>query len=220
MTFLRTRTPRSVPAALGVAALLVLTACGPQDAEPAALDVTADDPATSSAPASPVRSTSTETTASQPATSQPAPGTPTPSESSPAGAEQEPELIAYAGGESPGFEVHGRDDAQKMTGAPVAFRQFIGRTAQRIADESTCTDGYVGVTVQTLRTDGYAVGGVNDCGGYLALWAAVDGTWKEVAGSQEMWDCAVLERYTVPSDVAGDACYDYDAQRERRYQQS
>ena len=195
MTFLRTRAPRSVPAALGLAALLVLTACGPQDAEPASPDVTAADPATSPAPASPSQTA--------------------PSETAP-----EPELIAYAGGESPGFEVQDRQDAEKMTGAPVAFRQFIGRTAQGIADGSTCKDGYVGVTVQMLRTDGYAVGGVNDCGGYLALWAVVDGTWKEVAGSQEMWDCAVLERYTVPSDVAGDACYDYDAQQERRYQQS
>jgi hypothetical protein len=35
-----------------------------------------------------------------------------------------------------------------------------------------------------------------------------------------MWDCAVLERYAVPSDIAGDRCYDYDAQKERRYQQA
>ena len=200
MTFLRTRAPRSVPAALGVAALIVLTACGPQDAEPASPDVTAADPATSSAPASP-----SETAPSETASSETTP---------------DPELIPYAGGESRGFEVQDRDDAEAMTGAPAAFKQFIGRTAQEIADGSTCTDGYVGVTVELLRTDGYASGGVNDCGGYRALWAVVDGQWKEVAGSQEMWDCAVLERYTVPSDVAGDACYDYDAQQERSYQQS
>ena len=195
MTFLRTRAPRSVPAALGVAALLVLTACGPQDAAPTALDEAPSSPATSSPPASPSEPTSSE-------------------------AAPEPELIPYAGGESRGFEVKGRDDADKMTGAPAPFKRFIGGVAQEIADESSCTDGYVGVTVEMLRTDGYASGGVNDCGGYRALWAVVDGQWKEIAGSQEMWDCAVLRRYAVPSDVAGDACYDYDAQSERRYQQS
>jgi hypothetical protein len=178
-----------------VAALLVLTACGPQDAAPTALDEAPSSPATSSPPASPSEPTSSE-------------------------AAPEPELIPYAGGESRGFEVKGRDDADKMTGAPAAFKRFIGGVAQEIADESSCTDGYVGVTVEMLRTDGYASGGVNDCGGYRALWAVVDGQWKEIAGSPEMWDCAVLRRYSVPSDVAGDACYDYDAQSERRYQQS
>ncbi len=155
-------------------------------------------------------SAATETTPSETASSETTPAEPAP----------EPELIAYAGGESPGFEVRDQADADNLTGAPVAFKQFIGRTAQRLADGSSCSDGYVGVTVEMLRTDGYASGGVNDCGGYAALWATVDGQWKEIAGSQEMWDCAVLERYAVPSDVAGTTCYDYDAQEERAYQAS
>jgi hypothetical protein len=117
-------------------------------------------------------------------------------------------------------EVQSSRDAENLRGAPEAFRRFIGRTAQQVADASDCSDGYVGVTVQTLRTDGYAVGGVNDCGGYAALWAAVDGRWREIAGTQEAWDCAVLERYAVPSDLAGTTCYDYDAQQERPYQAS
>lgn len=151
-----------------------------------------------------------------PATSAAASGTATePSETAP-----EPRLIAYAAGGSPGVEVRSTADAENLRGAPEAFRHFIGRTAQQVADASDCSDGYVGVTVATLRTDGYAVGGVNDCGGYAALWATVDGRWQEVAGTQEAWDCAVLERYAVPSDVAGTTCYDDDAQEERAYQAS
>ena len=76
------------------------------------------------------------------------------------------------------------------------------------------------MTVETLRTDGFASGGVNDCGGYAALWAVVDGDWKEIQSTQETWGCAALERYEVPSGVAGETCYDYDAQKERSYQQS
>lgn len=176
---------------LGIATLLVVAACGS-----GGTDLTSRDAGS--------------------ATSLGASGTPTAS----SGTESEPRLIAYAGGESPGVEVHTRVDAKNLRGAPEAFKRFIGRTAQEVADASSCSDGYVGVTVATLRTDGYAVGGVNDCGGYAALWATVDGRWKEIAGTQEAWDCAVLERYAVPSDVVGTTCYDYDAQKERDYHAS
>jgi hypothetical protein len=130
-----------------------------------------------------------------------------------------PTLIVYAGGESPGVQVEKRADAKRLRGAPRDFKRFIGRKAQRLADQSTCTGGYVGVTVERLRTDGFAVGGVNDCGGYAALWAVVDGHWKEIAGTQEMWGCAVLKRHVVPSSIAGNRCYSYRAQRVRHYHQ-
>ncbi|GAB3768567.1 hypothetical protein FB382_002692 [Nocardioides ginsengisegetis] len=154
------------------------------------------------------------------ATAADAPTSPAPTSASPTQQEEAPRLISYAGGESPGVEVKQRSDAAHLTGAPADFKQFIGDLAQQNADASSCADGYVGVTVQTLRTDGFAIGGVNDCGGYLALWAVVDGHWKEVAGTQELWDCKILARYQAPSDVVGDACYDYDAQHERAYQQA
>ncbi|MGZ6754503.1 MAG: hypothetical protein ACXVEJ_13675 [Nocardioides sp.] len=131
-----------------------------------------------------------------------------------------PRLIGYAGGESPGVEVQKRSDVARLRGAPDDFKAFIADTAEGLAAKDDCSDGYVGVTVQTLRTDGFAVGGVNDCGGYLALWTVVDGRWKEVAGTQEEWDCQVLKRYAVPSDVAGERCYDYDHQQELDYQQA
>lgn len=133
---------------------------------------------------------------------------------------EKPELITYAGGESPGVEVQGTADEQRLEGAPESFQRFIGETAQSLADASTCEDGYVGVTVAVLRTDGFALGGVNDCGGYAALWAEVDGEWQEVDGTQEAWECSVLEEYAVPSDVVGTTCYDDDADKERTYQQA
>jgi hypothetical protein len=94
------------------------------------------------------------------------------------------------------------------------------RTAQRVAARADCSSSDVGVTVQTLRTDGYAAGSVNECGGYRALWAVVDGRWRQIEGTQEAWDCRGLRQFRVPSDVAGTSCYDYAAQRERRYQQA
>lgn len=133
--------------------------------------------------------------------------------------EAKPRLIVYAGGESPGVEVQKRADAKNLRGAPKAFKRFIGNKAQRLADHSTCGDGYVGVTVERVRTDGFGVGGVNDCGGYVALWAVVDGRWKEIAGTQDIWNCGVLKRHVVPSSIAGDRCYDVRAHRLRHYHQ-
>jgi hypothetical protein len=145
--------------------------------------------------------------------------TPAATSSSPSPSE-EARLIAYAGGESPGVEVRKPADVDKLEGAPDAFKTFVGDAVRRLVADSTCSDAYVGITVEFLRTDGYAVGGVNDCGGYAALWAVVDGEWKEIAGTQEAWECKVLERYQVPSDIVGDTCYDYDAQKERHYEQA
>jgi len=135
-------------------------------------------------------------------------------------ARHRPRLIAYAGGESPGAEVQNRADARRLSGAPRSFKRYIGNYAVRLNRSSTCTNGYVGVTVETLRTDGFAVGGVNDCGGYQALWVKPHHRrWREVAGTQEAWDCKVLKRYDVPSSVVGTTCYDYDAQQQRHYDQ-
>lgn len=131
-----------------------------------------------------------------------------------------PRLIVYAGGESPGVQVHNRHQARRLRGAPVSFKRFIGRTAQRLTDHSTCQHAYVGVTVETLRTDGFAAGGVNDCGGYAALWAIVDGHWKQIQGTQDVWECRVLRRYRVPSDVAGNKCYNYKTQKSHHYHQA
>ena len=131
-----------------------------------------------------------------------------------------PQLISYDGDGSHPVEIRTTADADGLAGAPDAFKDFIGRTAERVAEDSSCDDGYVGVRVRTLRTDGYATGSVNDCGGYVALWAVVDGDWKEIDGTQDLWDCAVLTKHRVPTDVAGDVCYDRDVRAQQAYEQA
>ena len=131
-----------------------------------------------------------------------------------------PQLIAYADGDSVGHEVLTTADANNLAHAPDSFKEFIGRTTERLTQGATCDGDYIGVTVQTLRTDGYAVGAVNQCGGYVALWAIVDGDWKEIAATQDLWSCAVLAQHRVPSDIAGDTCYDRAARAQISYQQA
>jgi hypothetical protein len=128
-------------------------------------------------------------------------------------------VIVYETAHSPGVSVHRRAQAKRLHGAPAPFKRFIGRTAQRITDASSCDDGYVGMTVSRLRTDGFAAGGVNDCGGYAALWALANGHWKQIEGTQDTWACGPLHRYRVPSSIAGRVCYDYRHQVERHYHQ-
>ncbi|MBZ5739967.1 hypothetical protein [Nocardioides mangrovi] len=143
-------------------------------------------------------------------TASPAPATPT--------ASATPELITYQHGGDPGVQVETLGEKARLKGAPDDFADFIGQTAQVLAEQSTCSDGYVGVTVAVVRSDGFARGGVNDCGGYAALWARTDSAWAEIDGTQEMWDCSTLEEYAVPSDVAGSDCWDSAANKRRDYQ--
>lgn len=177
----------------------------------------ADPGAAPSSDPTPSGSATPSPTPTQPPTETPT-GTVTPTEDPTPG--PAPEVIAYAGGESPGVEIQVPGDVRNLTGAPASFKKFIRAGVTELQADSTCGDGFVGITVEFLRTDGYAAGGVNDCGGYAALWAVVDGDWTEIAGTQEAWDCAILEQYAVPSDIAGDSCYDYVKQKERHYQQA
>lgn len=186
---------------LCTATLLVLGGCASQGASQGA-DHASD---TAVAPRTPA---STPTTRSPDPTQDPA--------SAP------PQLIAYSDGDFVGTVVRTTSDANNLAGAPDSFKKFIGRTVERVTKGVTCQGDYVGVTVQTLRTDGYGAGAVNECGGYgyVALWAVVDGDWKEIDATKDLWDCAVLAEYRVPSDIAGDTCYDQDAQAQRSYQQA
>ena len=180
---------------LCAATLLVLGGCASQGADPA-----------SDTAAEPRTPASTPTKSSPDPTQDPA--------SAP------PQLISYDGDGSHPAEVRTTADANNLASAPDSFKKFIGRTAERLTGGATCEGGYFGVTVRTLRTDGYAVGSVNECGGYAALWAIVDGDWKEIEGTQDLWDCAVLAQHRVPSDIAGDTCYDRNAQAQHSYQQA
>jgi hypothetical protein len=222
---LRNRCPRRpLRLSLCVAALLALGACSDSGSDSASNDapqtpVSSSDVSESPSPSSEAPESPSPSPSSD-APESPSPSTGAESPSAPPTVETPPRLIAYAGGESPGVQVQERADAKKLHGAPADFKRFIGDLAQRLADMSDCSKAYVGVTVETLRTDGYAVGGINECGGYQALWAVVDGHWKEIQGTQDSWACAGLKRYQVPSDVVGTSCYDYGAKKQRSYHQS
>ena len=134
-----------------------------------------------------------------------------------------PELITYAGGEAQPPLIEGRADARRLTGAPKDFQDFVGRAAEEVSEQADCDGAAVGITVDALRTDGYAVGGVNACGGYAAMWARTDDGWLEIQATQDTWDCAVLKEYRVPSDLllGSQTCFDYDGdKKEHAYRQA
>ncbi|HET8561724.1 MAG TPA: hypothetical protein VFL69_14470 [Marmoricola sp.] len=112
-----------------------------------------------------------------------------------------PRLVRYSGD---GVKVSGPADAGKLRGTSRAFRSFIvARVPQGSAD---CGSG--SITVNAWRADGFAVGDVFECpGGYRAIWGSPDGSWRELIGSQDIWSCADLRRWTVPTSIAGDKCF-------------
>ncbi|MGN6523945.1 MAG: hypothetical protein ACTHMZ_12215 [Actinomycetes bacterium] len=228
-------------------AATVLTGCG-GDAQDAAVGGSPSAPSSSTS-ASPLTSglpltspaTSPEATTSEPSASEPRAAGPMSAEATSSGPTRStratqpetastssrppstsPVVIAYAGGESPGVEVHQPSDVSKLDGAPESFKKFVAGIVRKLTSTTapTCDAAAVGVIVEAVRADGYATGGVNDCGGYHALWATVGGQWKEIAGTQDIWECPMLQRYDVPSDIAGDKCYDPEAKEVRDYRQS
>ncbi len=222
MNLLQRSPTRAVRLSLCLVALLAVGACADGSSDVASRDVltassTPDVPAVTASETPSEALTEGTSGGAGPTRSTESSESSTASASPTTAASREPRLLAYAGGESPGVQVHDPADVRKLDGAPAAFKQFIARTAEELVEKSTCEHAAVGVVVATLRTDGYAVGGVDDCGGYAAMWALVDGQWREIQGTQDSWECRTLQRYHVPSDVAGTSCYDYEAGEARRY---
>ncbi|MFT4009437.1 MAG: hypothetical protein QM655_05280 [Nocardioidaceae bacterium] len=133
-----------------------------------------------------------------------------------------PKLLDFSSlNNNSGAFVTGPKDIDQISTAPADFRAFVLKLAAKANKTGKqCPDAAHGVGIDMVRTDGFAVGGVNDCGGYRALWAKVDGTWKEIIGTQDEWDCGPLRKYKVPSVLVNGRCYDYDGdQEEHKYQQ-
>jgi hypothetical protein len=108
--------------------------------------------------------------------------------------------------------------ADRLPGAPQEFRAFVKATLHEMWDELGHTAGCKSsplITVDALRTDGFAMGGVNTrprrhCqtgGGYAAIWAVRHGAWKEVIGTQDVVACSRLERFGIPSEIGVHECY-------------
>jgi hypothetical protein len=100
--------------------------------------------------------------------------------------------------------------ARKLHAAPAGFRTFVRRTVRHLQSTKGCSGSFVGVTVNRVRTDGFARGGVNQCGGYAAIWKKVGGHWRQVIGTQDVWSCQDLRRWAIPSSVVAPRprCYD------------
>ncbi len=113
-----------------------------------------------------------------------------------------PKVITYPGS---GITVKSAADTAKLTGTSPAFKAFIAGEARRaVADGATCPGAAHEITVQKYSTAGYAIGGVNSCGGYAALWAISGyGTWGEGQATQDMWDCDALAYLGVPRSFSG-----------------
>lgn len=113
-----------------------------------------------------------------------------------------PETVTYP---DPGVFVTDEADTAKLTGTSAAFKSFIAAQARKAVayGEANCSGAGHGITVQKYSTNGYALGAVNDCGGYVALWVVVDDQWQEGIGTQDVWDCDSLAYLGVPRSFAG-----------------
>ena len=112
--------------------------------------------------------------------------------------------------------------SNRLPGAPPEFRAFVKTQLRQLWDDLGHTQGCKSsplITVDALRTDGFAIGGVNTIprqhcpdagGGYAAIWAVRQGTWKEVIGTQEVIACRKLERFDIPSEIGVHECYEGD----------
>jgi len=126
------------------------------------------------------------------------------------------------------IELHGTESkavlplkGNRLPGVPADFRAFVKGQLHAMWDDlgqtQACKKSPL-ITVYAVRTDGFAMGAVNtrprrDCatgGGYIAIWAVRHGAWKEVIGTQEVIDCARLERFDIPSEIGVDECYQGD----------
>lgn len=201
--------------AVGLGALALVTAgCGlgggDQQAEPPVKHRTVQ--SETPTPEAPETSASSVPTTSTPTTS-----TPTPSPSDPPGTDpavapsspavqpsagEAPRLVRYPGD---GVTVQTGDDAAKLRGTTDAFKKFVVASVPK--GSADCSGGG-SITIQAWRADGFAVGDVFACpGGYRAIWGTNGGaSWRELVGSQDIWSCKNLERYQVPTSIAGDKC--------------
>ena len=109
--------------------------------------------------------------------------------------------------------------SNRLPGAPREFRAFVKAQLHDLWDELGHTAGCKSsplITVDALRTDGFAMGAVNTrprphCqtgGGYAAIWAVRHRAWKEVIGTQDVIACTKLEKFDIPSEIGVHECYE------------
>ena len=131
--------------------------------------------------------------------------------SSPKPTEPKSELIEYTEKpeESVGVAITKVADVDKLEGAPDDFKQFIaGIIASQDRMGRPDEDCPFTVGVDKIDTSGFAVGSMTSCGGAAFIWAKRDGVWQQIWGGQDVPACADLAKFSVPTTIAGDQCYD------------
>jgi len=116
-------------------------------------------------------------------------------------------VIRFDEGDKDELFIEKPADVEKLTGTSPEFKSFIADQVANLTPPAGANDCQVGVGVAIYDPAGFARGGVNACGGYAALWGIQDGKWKELIGTQDLWACADLRKYKVPSTIA-DTCYE------------
>lgn len=115
-------------------------------------------------------------------------------------------VIRFGEGEHEVF-IEKAADVAKLKGTSPAFKAFIADQVANLTPPNGPNECAIGVGVSVYDPAGFARGGVNDCGGYVALWGIQNGKWKELIGTQDLWSCAELRKYSVPSTIV-DTCYE------------
>ena len=102
-----------------------------------------------------------------------------------------------------GVEISSASDIDKLDGASDSFKDFIKDKIKKNGNSpSPCGNAY-GIFVKKIYKDQFALGGEGQCGGAEKLWAKISDQWQEIGGSQQGFDCSLLEQYKVPPAIVG-----------------
>lgn len=96
----------------------------------------------------------------------------------------------------------------KLKGTSPAFKRYVAAQVRLVRADRSCPTSARAITVYKYATNGYALGAVNDCGGYVALWGVRHGAWRQLIGTQDVFRCGQLHRDHVPVGLLNDGkCY-------------
>lgn len=109
-----------------------------------------------------------------------------------------------------------------LPGASKAFKKFAAKHGGSMrGGDQDCRGG---MQVSTYHSRGFARGSVVSpyCDGASGLWGKVNGRWKVLAETSEVFSCPMLRRYGVPATVLGPTrservCFSYAKQDTVRY---
>lgn len=179
---------------------VLISGCSSDEPEATATSIPSPTPTTATNSAAPTSAapSATPSASGVPETASPTPDAPT----------QGP-IINYENSDGEGVLITRASDTAKLANAPASFKAFIAAELRRstAAQDPQCPEPPQ-IYVSKLATDGWASGGYFEpqCGGYAALWASPQGTWKQAWSGQELVDCTTLEKFAFPATISGNTC--------------